>query len=63
MAVHAQSGAVVTLTFSDPPAADSVNVSGATTALQPLSCATVNDCPAAVMVPFRGAPLLGAAVN
>jgi hypothetical protein len=62
-AVHEQSGAVATLTFSGPPAAPAVTVSGDTTKLQPLSCVTLNVCPAAVIVPLRGAPAFRSAEN
>ena len=62
-AVHAQSAAVEMLTVCGPPAAGAVSVSGATVALQPLSCETVNVWPAAVIVPLRAPPEFGAAAN
>jgi hypothetical protein len=62
-AVHEHSGAVVTPTFWDPPAAGSAIVSGATDTLQPLSCITVNVWPAAVIVAVRAADEFGAAAN
>jgi len=62
-AVHAQSAAVEILTGCEAPAAGAAIVSGATTALHPLSCETVNVCPAAVIVPLRAAPEFWAAEN
>lgn len=62
-ALHAQSAVVEMLTVCGPPAAGAVSVSGATVALQPLSCETVNVWPAAVIVPLRLAPEFGAAAN
>lgn len=62
-AVHVQSAAVEMLTICEPPAAGAGSVSGATTALQPLSCETVNVCPATVIVPLRAAPGFDAAEN
>jgi hypothetical protein len=62
-AVHAQSAAVEMLTGCEPPAAGTGIVSGATTALHPLPCDTVNVWPPAVIVPLRAAPEFGDAVN
>ena len=63
VAVHVQSAAVVMLTGCAAPAAGAVIVSGATTALQPLSCDTVNVWPATVIVPLRAAPEFAATAN
>jgi hypothetical protein len=62
-AVHEHSAGVVTVTFCDPPAAAAPSVSGATPALHPESCVTVNVCPPAVIVPLRATPVLAATVN
>lgn len=62
-AVHAQSAAVEMLTVCEPPAAGTGIVSGVTTALQPLSCETVNVWPPAVIVPLRAEPEFAVAVN
>jgi hypothetical protein len=62
-AVHAHSAGVVMVTLRDPPAAGTLIVSGATAALQPVCCVTVNTCPPAVMVPVRAVAAFAAAVN
>jgi hypothetical protein len=63
VAVHEQSGAVVTLTFWAPPAAGAGTVSGVTEALQPVFWLTVNVWPAVVMRPLRAAPGFAPTVN
>jgi hypothetical protein len=62
-AVHAHSAGVVTPTFSEPPAAGTTIVSGATAALHPLSCVTVNVWPPTVIVPVRPVDAFAAAAN
>lgn len=62
-AVHVQSAVVEILTDWEPPADGTAIVSGVTTALQPLSCDTVNVWSATVIVPLRAAPEFGAAAN
>jgi hypothetical protein len=50
-------------TIWEPPVADNGIVSGVTTAVQPLSCVTVNVWPVTLIVPLRAAPEFGAAAN
>lgn len=56
-AVHAHDAAAVTSTRAPPPPAPGAMFSGDTTNEQPVSCDTVNVCPAIVAMPERGAPV------
>jgi hypothetical protein len=62
-AVHAHSAGVVMATFCDPPVAGTGMVSGATAALQPLSCVIVNVWPPTVIVPVRAVDAFVPAAN
>lgn len=62
-AVHAHSAGVVMPMFCAPPLAGTGIVSGATAALQPLSCVIVNAWPPTVIVPVRAVDAFAPAAN
>ena len=63
-AVQEQPAFVVIVRLPWPPAAGKVGSdAGATSNVQPRVCVTVKVCPAAVIVPVRGAPCHGATVK
>jgi hypothetical protein len=57
-AVHAHDAAAATSTRAPPPLAAAAMFSGDTANEQPVSCDTVNVCPAIITVPLRGGPVL-----